>query len=75
MFCTALCYVTLRLLGEAMDGGDGSMEKARKWVLDHGGVTYIPSWGKMWLSVKYTLLYHVQKSSIKSKYRTVLFSV
>ncbi|XP_075674232.1 cycloartenol synthase-like [Castanea sativa] len=51
MFCTALCYVTLRLLGEAMDGGDGSMEKARKWVLDHGGVTYIPSWGKMWLSV------------------------
>ncbi|XP_065623510.1 cycloartenol synthase [Quercus suber] len=51
MFCTALCYVTLRLLGEAMDGGDGSMEKARKWILDHGGVTYIPSWGKMWLSV------------------------
>uniref|UniRef100_A0A7N2MVL3 Squalene cyclase N-terminal domain-containing protein n=1 Tax=Quercus lobata TaxID=97700 RepID=A0A7N2MVL3_QUELO len=51
MFCTALCYVTLRLLGEAMDGGDGSMEKARKWILDHGGVTYIPSWGKMWLSL------------------------
>ncbi|KAK4564727.1 hypothetical protein RGQ29_006697 [Quercus rubra] len=51
MFCTALCYVTQRLLGEAMDGGDGSMEKARKWILDHGGVTYIPSWGKMWLSV------------------------
>ncbi|KAG6771501.1 hypothetical protein POTOM_022869 [Populus tomentosa] len=51
MFCTVLSYVTLRLLGEEMDGGDGSMERARKWVLDHGGATRIPSWGKMWLSV------------------------
>lgn len=54
MFCTGLCYVTLRLLGEAMDGGDGAMEKARGWILHRGGVTSIPSWGKMWLSVKYT---------------------
>ncbi|KAB1212061.1 Cycloartenol Synthase [Morella rubra] len=53
MFCTALCYVTLRLLGEAMDSGDGAMEEAREWILDRGGVTFIPSWGKMWLSVKY----------------------
>jgi cycloartenol synthase len=52
MFCTVLSYVTLRLLGEEMDGGDGSMGKARKWVLDHGGATHIPSWGKMWLSVR-----------------------
>ncbi|XP_028072834.1 cycloartenol synthase 2-like isoform X7 [Camellia sinensis] len=51
MFCTALNYVTLRLLGERMNGGDGAMEKARKWILDHGGVTHIPSWGKFWLSV------------------------
>ncbi|GLT66452.1 hypothetical protein SLA2020_388170 [Shorea laevis] len=51
MFCTGLCYVTLRLLGEAMDGGDGAMEKARGWILHRGGVTSIPSWGKMWLSV------------------------
>lgn len=51
MFCTVLSYVTLRLLGEEMDGGDGSMERARKWVLGHGGATRIPSWGKMWLSV------------------------
>ncbi|KDP27753.1 hypothetical protein JCGZ_19782 [Jatropha curcas] len=34
-----------------MDGGDGAMDKARKWIHDHGGLTYIPSWGKMWLSV------------------------
>ncbi|XP_021825164.1 cycloartenol Synthase-like [Prunus avium] len=51
MFCTALSYVTLRLLGEEMDSGDGSMDRARKWILDRGGVTFIPSWGKMWLSV------------------------
>ncbi|KAK9931413.1 hypothetical protein M0R45_018689 [Rubus argutus] len=51
MFCTALSYVSLRLLGEEMDGGDGAMETARKWILDRGGVTNIPSWGKMWLSV------------------------
>ncbi|KAK4483735.1 hypothetical protein RD792_010937, partial [Penstemon davidsonii] len=49
MFCTVLNYVTLRLLGERMD--DGAMEKARTWILDHGGATYIPSWGKLWLSV------------------------
>ena len=53
MFCTALNYVTLRLLGEKMDGGDGAMGRARKWILDHGGATYIPSWGKLWLSVRY----------------------
>ncbi|KAF5787684.1 putative cycloartenol synthase [Helianthus annuus] len=51
MFCTALNYVSLRLLGERMDGGEGAMTKARKWILDHGSVTHIPTWGKFWLSV------------------------
>ncbi|PSS20729.1 Cycloartenol synthase [Actinidia chinensis var. chinensis] len=51
MLCTALNYVTLRLLGESMGDGDGAIEKARKWILDHGGATHIPSWGKLWLSV------------------------
>ncbi|XWS73368.1 hypothetical protein CRYUN_Cryun02cG0122100 [Craigia yunnanensis] len=52
MFSTALSYVTLRLLGERKDiGGDGAIEKARNWILNHGGLTFIPSWGKMWLSV------------------------
>ncbi|XVE64021.1 hypothetical protein DITRI_Ditri07aG0067900 [Diplodiscus trichospermus] len=50
MFGTALSYVTLRLLGERKDGGNGAIEKARKWILDHGGLTFVPSWGKMWLS-------------------------
>ncbi|BAU03011.1 hypothetical protein VIGAN_11261400 [Vigna angularis var. angularis] len=51
MFCTALNYVSLRLLGEEVDGGEGSMQKARAWILHRGGVTHIPSWGKLWLSV------------------------
>nr|KAJ0211141.1 hypothetical protein LSAT_V11C400209690 [Lactuca sativa] len=52
MFGSALNYVTLRLLGEgANDGEGGAMEKGRKWILDHGGATSITSWGKFWLSV------------------------
>nr|GLL20293.1 beta-amyrin synthase-like [Ipomoea trifida] len=52
MFCTALNYVSLRILGEESDGGNGAMKEARKWILDHGGATFIPSWGKIWLSIK-----------------------
>ncbi|KMT11522.1 hypothetical protein BVRB_5g108410 [Beta vulgaris subsp. vulgaris] len=51
MFGTVLTYVTLRLLGEGADDGDGAMERGRKWILEHGSATAITSWGKMWLSV------------------------
>ncbi|PNX85262.1 cycloartenol synthase-like protein, partial [Trifolium pratense] len=51
MFGSVLCYVTLRLLGEGPNDGEGEMEKGRDWILEHGGATYITSWGKMWLSV------------------------
>ncbi|XP_022135121.1 probable oxidosqualene cyclase isoform X2 [Momordica charantia] len=51
MLCTTLSYVSLRLLGEEMDGGDGALGDARRWILDRGGATSIPSWGKFWLSV------------------------
>ncbi|KAJ3696282.1 hypothetical protein LUZ60_001659 [Juncus effusus] len=51
MFGSVLTYVTLRLLGEGSNAGDGSMEKARDWILTHGTATAITSWGKMWLSV------------------------
>ncbi|KVH92256.1 Terpene synthase, conserved site-containing protein [Cynara cardunculus var. scolymus] len=51
MFGSALNYVTLRLLGEGANDGEGAMEKGRKWILDHGGATSITSWGKFWLSV------------------------
>nr|QUJ17883.1 cycloartenol cynthase [Bupleurum chinense] len=51
MFGTVLNYVTLRLLGEGANDGQGAMEKGRQWILDRGGATNITSWGKMWLSV------------------------
>nr|AIK19223.1 triterpene synthase [Eugenia uniflora] len=52
MFCTALSYICMRILGEGPDGGqDNACARARKWILDRGGVTSIPSWGKTWLSI------------------------
>ncbi|KAB2007652.1 hypothetical protein ES319_D10G044500v1 [Gossypium barbadense] len=52
MMNTTLNYVALRLLGEGTDGGkDRAVEKARNWILDHGGATMVPSWGKAYLSV------------------------
>ncbi|KAG5606934.1 hypothetical protein H5410_028426 [Solanum commersonii] len=51
MFCTALNYVAIRLIDGENNVNNEAMEKARKWILEHGGVTYIPSWGKFWLSV------------------------
>ncbi|VVA95854.1 unnamed protein product [Arabis nemorensis] len=52
MFSTALNYICLRILGVGSDGGRGNACKlARQWILNHGGVTYIPSWGKIWLSI------------------------
>ncbi|KAI3952283.1 hypothetical protein MKW92_009680, partial [Papaver armeniacum] len=51
MFGTVLNYVCLRLLGEEADGGQGAMERGRKWILDRDGAPAISSWGKMWLSV------------------------
>ncbi|KAI3740837.1 hypothetical protein L2E82_31311 [Cichorium intybus] len=51
MIGSALSYVALRILGEGEDDGDGAIARARKWILDHGGATSIPSWGKVYLSV------------------------
>ena len=52
MFCTTLSYICMRILGVGPDGGqDNACARARKWILDHGGVTHMPSWGKTWLSV------------------------
>ncbi|XP_011085901.1 beta-amyrin synthase-like [Sesamum indicum] len=52
MFCTALSYICMRILGEGPDGGENNAcTRARKWILDHGTVTAIPSWGKTWLSI------------------------
>ncbi|XP_034607262.1 cycloartenol synthase isoform X3 [Setaria viridis] len=51
MFCTTLNYVTLRLLGEGPNGGDGAMKQGRNWILERGGATFTTSWGKFWLAV------------------------
>lgn len=49
MFGTVLQYVALRLLGLAAD--HPSCVKARAWIHAHGGATYVPLWGKFYLSV------------------------
>ncbi|MCO5569942.1 hypothetical protein L7F22_023656 [Adiantum nelumboides] len=52
MFGSVLNYVTLRLLGQELNNdGDKALERGRAWILQHGGATTIPSWGKFWLSV------------------------
>nr|GMD06499.1 dammarenediol II synthase-like [Ipomoea batatas] len=51
MIGSALSYVALRLLGEEPDDVDVPIARGRKWILDHGGATRIPSWGKLYLSI------------------------
>ncbi|KAF5182216.1 Cycloartenol synthase, partial [Thalictrum thalictroides] len=51
MLGTVVNYVALRLLGQPSCGGTELVEKASKWIVDHGGATMIPSWGKPFLSV------------------------
>lgn len=52
MFGTALNYIALRLLGQGFDDGDdGAMARARKWILNHGGLVAVPTWGKFWVAV------------------------
>ncbi|KAJ4718761.1 Terpene cyclase/mutase family member [Melia azedarach] len=52
MFCTVFNYICMRLLGEGPNGGeDNACTKARKWILDNGGATAVPSWGKTWLAI------------------------
>jgi len=62
MFCTALNYICMRILGEGPDGGqDNACSRARNWIREHGGVTHIPSWGKTWLSVPAIFFYEISK--------------
>ncbi|KAI3833492.1 hypothetical protein MKW98_024491 [Papaver atlanticum] len=57
MFCTAFNYICMRILGEGPEGGiDNACTRAQNWILSHGGVTSIPSWGKIWLSLCYIIL-------------------
>jgi cycloartenol synthase len=49
MFGSVLNYVTLRLLGEELE--EVAVARGQNWILDHGGTTLIPSWGKFILAV------------------------
>lgn len=49
MFGTVLQYVSLRLLG--IDKNSEEMTRARNWIINNGGATHIPAWGKFYLSV------------------------
>nr|GMD08198.1 dammarenediol II synthase-like [Ipomoea batatas] len=51
MIGSGLSYVALRLLGEEAKDDDAAIVRGRKWILDNGGATGIPSWGKVYLSV------------------------
>ncbi|PKI56918.1 hypothetical protein CRG98_022691 [Punica granatum] len=47
MFCMALNYICMRILGEGPNGGqDNACPRARKWIRDHGGcycrIIYMP---------------------------------
>ncbi|KAK3427923.1 hypothetical protein EUGRSUZ_F04052 [Eucalyptus grandis] len=45
MFCTALSYICMRILGEGPDGGqDNACTRARKWILDRGGIFGLFDW-------------------------------
>jgi len=48
MFGTVLQYVSLRLLGEEVEG-NSRLENARAWIRKHGGALKTPSWGKFFL--------------------------
>ncbi|KAL6333190.1 hypothetical protein AAG906_028373 [Vitis piasezkii] len=49
MLGTTLNYISMRILGVGPD--DKAVAAGRKWILDRGGATYSPSWGKCYLSV------------------------
>ena len=41
----------MHIFWEGPNGGqDNACARAHKWIIDYGGVTHVPSWGKTWLS-------------------------
>ncbi|CAA7023140.1 unnamed protein product [Microthlaspi erraticum] len=53
MFGTVTNYICLRILGvdPDHDGQESACARARRWIIDHGGATFTPLFGKAWLSV------------------------
>uniref|UniRef100_A0A0E0MEQ7 Squalene cyclase N-terminal domain-containing protein n=1 Tax=Oryza punctata TaxID=4537 RepID=A0A0E0MEQ7_ORYPU len=50
MFGSCVNYVTLRLLGEVLDGDNYALSKGRDWILSHGSAKAAPQWAKLYLS-------------------------
>ena len=59
----ALAACLALLLGEEPYGNNGALAKGRAWILSHGGATFIPQWGKIWLSVFFAIHTCVQHVS------------
>jgi squalene/oxidosqualene cyclase-like protein len=49
VYTSALCYVGLRLLGLPPD--DADLKRGRAWLLEQGGATHVPPWGKFLLAL------------------------
>uniref|UniRef100_F6HLS5 Squalene cyclase N-terminal domain-containing protein n=1 Tax=Vitis vinifera TaxID=29760 RepID=F6HLS5_VITVI len=49
MLGTTVSYISMHILGVGPD--DKALAAGRKWILDRGGATYSPSWGKCYISV------------------------
>lgn len=50
LYCTALAYTALRLLGR--DSGDALCAPALRWLRSRpGGAAAVPTWGKFWLAM------------------------
>eukprot|EP00933_Yihiella_yeosuensis_P037782 TRINITY_DN3178_c0_g1_i1.p1 TRINITY_DN3178_c0_g1~~TRINITY_DN3178_c0_g1_i1.p1 ORF type:complete len:820 (+),score=142.81 TRINITY_DN3178_c0_g1_i1:135-2594(+) len=49
MFGSVLNYVALRLIGA--DAEEPACKEGRKFLKEHGGALYAPSWAKFWLAV------------------------
>ncbi|KAJ5622152.1 terpene synthase [Penicillium herquei] len=49
VFATALYYITLRILG--LEPTEPLASKARARLLELGGATAVPQWGKVWLAL------------------------
>ncbi|KAI4376390.1 hypothetical protein MLD38_014159 [Melastoma candidum] len=75
MFGSALTYISLRLLGEGVEEDRfGAMASGRKWILDHGGLIAMPSWGKFWLSVIPLAIVSTVTKSVAYRFLNIILS-
>ncbi|KAM0903334.1 hypothetical protein ACQ4PT_018706 [Festuca glaucescens] len=72
MFGSALTYVSLRILGEGPDSGDGAMEKGRMWC--HCRMVYLPMcyiYGKRFVGRITPLILELRNELYKTPYSEI----